>query len=556
LHGPTEPGGQGVSYIVYNGITLSLIQTKKVIEEPITVGQQTSGMRRTVTVLATVHNNTAGPVALGAPVPGQVAPAFPDGVAAWIGIRNQLMQQRRTFTYAVGNRIVASYTAPFGATNLSPGPNRVARFSGDQELGPKPLACNLVQFNGTATCVMEYTIQWSDKNCLDSPNQAVLAHVWKCDDDISETYFLTRTYQGRVIFDPRVVGGPSGALGIHPDRVRGLLLPAKANGFIRKQVLIQSSEDMKTLDYLVIDEQPQSFVNSNLVPKITATHAITNRLPTFGERAGAVASQLGAIQPPVHDPKRDIQPARSRVAGFANRGFEIAGVLGGIANFVAHGYSAIPLATHTIEVTAYGAPYCPASELARSARIVALWRLMKGTQVADPGLGVPDYGGSCIQQDSSEPFATTVRLEVVSRPLTMAPDNIAALWNLGRNQMVRFVGVGVPIRVDEPITSALGGRAVPASIQQLMYGGSFQGHPGDWGWVQTGGFAQDLMSNKDFNFRGVVNNGVLGTLGPNGEVTPFALMLIQTLQEVCDDTTAAAVFVDTAPLTRWPGANQ
>lgn len=543
-----------MSYILYNGITLSLIQTKKVIEEPITVGQQTSGMRRTVTVLATVHNNTAGPPALGAPVPGQVAPAFADGVAAWIGIRNQLMQQRRTFTYAVGNRSIASYTAPFGATNLSPGPNRVARFTGDPELGPKPLACNIVQFNGTSTCLMEYTIQWADKNCLDSPNQAVLAHVWKCDDDISETYFLTRTYQGRVIFDPRVVGGPSGVFGIHPDRVRGLLLPAKANGFIRKKVLIQSSEDMKTLDYLVIDEQPQSFVNSNLVPKITATHAVTNTLPTLRERAQAIGAQFGGGAGAAGVGQRFSDTTQQRVmnpnlrgtvggTGFLEAAF---GLLSFAPNFVAAGYSAIPLAVHTVEVTAYGSPFCPAAELARSARVVALWRLMKGSQIADPGLGVPDYGGSCTQQDSSEPFATTVRLEVTSRPVTMAPDSIAALWNLGRNQMVRFIGVGVPVAVEEPITSALGNRAVPASIQQLMYGGSFQGRPGDWGWVQTRGFAQDLMSNTDFGLRGSATNGVLGT------GSPFELMLIQTLQEVCDNTTAPATFISTAPLNAWP----
>jgi hypothetical protein len=557
LHAPTESGGQGVSQMTYNGVTMTVIQTKKILEESITLGQQVSGTRRTATVLATIHRTTAGPTVPGVPPVGpQAGAAFPDGAAAYVSIRNTLMQQRRGFNYTVGGVVIANFT-PTIPNNLVPAPNTTP-FEGDPELGPKPLACNLIAFYGTGTAMIEYTIQWATRACQEDDVQAVLAHVWKCDDDISETYFLTRTYQGRVIFDPRVVGGASGIGGIHPDRVRGLILPARAPGFVRKRVLIQSSEDMKTLDYTVIDEQPQQFVNSNLVPKIVAVHSIKNTNPSWVEKMKATGAMVTAPGGAMPDLEKGINPFKMSF-DILNAGFTAAGAA----------YTAIPLAVHHVKVTAYGSPDASLHTMARIARVIALWRLMKGSQLGLPlgnlnaslGFGGAEYGGSCSQTDSSDPYSSTVEIEAITRPLVMqnaanqvpglgdlinaafGADPVRDFWNLGRNDQLRVTN-GAPQQIQ--IFGIDGATPIPIPLQQLVFGGTIQGAPGAWGWLEPNGFAGDYLSNADKGIRGNYPNGVLGT------GSPFALMLIQTLQDICENDTVPAKFNAVAPLTQWP----
>ena len=44
-----------MSFLTYNGIQMSLVQTRRYLQEPIMLAQDTAGSRHILTVLATIH---------------------------------------------------------------------------------------------------------------------------------------------------------------------------------------------------------------------------------------------------------------------------------------------------------------------------------------------------------------------------------------------------------------------------------------------------------------------------------------------------------------------
>jgi hypothetical protein len=539
-----------MSYITYNGVAMTLIQTKRWEQVPIKIGQDIAGFRYTCTVLANLNTRTFG-LAAGTGADTSAAEAGTGrnaarGMVLWSILRETLMAQRRPFQMAVGSIVIADVGGP---TATSPT---------DIELGPKPLACNAIQFNGGGSVLVEYTIQWAAPNpCVGGktggpPNgMAVLAHVWGVNEDIDEDYFVTRVYQGRIQFDPRVAG-PAG--NIHPDSLRGALFPPLVNGLRRENIATRMSEDGFTFDYRLTDVQPYQLVNSNVVTRIAATHSLKQVTPTPKEYVDAVnsigtagASALSRykntkgmpLTPPKHGPVGRVQGAVNRLSGIAD-------LLPFVGATVSAMWSAIPVATHVFEATAYGTNQATYEELARAARVICLWRFMKFA----PQALTDNWGGAAETVNHSEPRSSSFMMQVHSTPrelatLTWTPNTgafisripglaallgrpgelwvrneIGGIWGAGANNMPDADMALQPIRTPDA-------QSVPPHIKQLMYGATPGFAPKEWnGPGGSRSFAPELLSNTDQGVRPYWPNG-----SPGNET--LALCLIAALQDPC-----------------------
>ena len=292
----------------------------------------------------------------------------------------------------------------------------------DIELGPKPLAANLVQINGDGSMLVEYTIQWAMPNpCPQRPVPlAVLAHAWMSSDDLDEQYFLTRTYRGRVHLNPKVVGAAGGNAALNPDQIRGLLLPPRTEGCYRT-LGVSILEDGFTVDYQIEDRQPQAFCNSFEVVRIEATQSMQFTLPSAAERLAGWGTAVGALSQATGGwagrggggTPFSPGPPRRGWGGAARNATNVAATTVDMMRGMVTG---IPVVEHIFTATAYGNPASRYSELARAARVVCLFRLMRGTLVGRfglPGAGTfLAYGGAAQQQDSADPKRSTFTLQL------------------------------------------------------------------------------------------------------------------------------------------------
>jgi hypothetical protein len=544
-----------MSYITYNGVAMTLIQTKRWEQVPIKNGQDIAGFRYTCTVLANLNTRTLG-LATGTGASTSAAEAGTGrnaarGMVLWSILRERLLAQRRPFQMAVGSIVIADVGGP------------TSTFPTDIELGPKPLACNAIQFNGGGSVLVEYTIQWAQPNpCVNTNGViAVLAHVWGVNEDIDEDYFLTRTYQGRIQFDPRVAG-PAGD--IHPDSLRGALFPPIQIGFRRENIATRMSEDGFTFDYRLTDIQPYQLVNSTTVTRIVATHSLKQMTPTPKEYADAAASigQVGASA--FHTFKNErgarLRPSNKyapvgRVQGIVNKAVGVADMIPFVGGAISAMWSAIPIATHLFETQAFGTNQATYEELARAARIICLWRLMKYSQQAV----VSNWGGAAETVNHSEPRSVSFMLQVHSTPRDMATQSwqpnvgsfvnripglaaffgnpgelwvhneVPGVWESGGNDMPTG-----PNMINKPITTPAGAQ-VPLHIRQLVYGATPGFGEKEWnGPDNTRSFAPELLSDSDRHQDG--EKGQARPYWPNGspgdEGLP-PLCLIAALQNPC-----------------------
>lgn len=489
-----------MSGIFYNDLAMTLVQTRRFIQEPIRWGQDIAGFRYTATVLANLNTQTLGPD--GGDRIGGVNPNL-RGLTLWNSLREQLLAQRRPFRFLVGDVVVADIQ-----TDANTAPDAV-----DSELGPKPLACNAIQFNGGGSVLVEYTIQWTTLNPCDTREegeQAILAHAWRSEDDISDTYFLTRTYTGRIHFNPKVIG-PANAGQLTADSIKRLFLPPKAQGFHRVSVKAQQAEDEFSYTYTVVDQEPQAFCNSREVVRIEAEHKLATTTPGPREQLGAWSTILGGAAGFAGAANKKVPV--SRLANLGRGANLFSGALSTITGF----FEGIPLTTNLITVTAFGSPTSRYSELARAARVVALYRLMRGTQT--PSF----FNGNMSQTDNTDPKSTTVQLEIVYRPRDIAAAGATAQqrWDAGNTTMPTLVGGQL---LDRPIQS-VAGENIPDSVRQVAYAGTI-GTANGWGWTENG-YAPDLLSNRD----ALVRDWVAVARRPDG--FDFTPALQAALQAVC-----------------------
>ena len=518
-----------MSFITYNGVSMTLIQTRRFIQEPIKIGQDIAGFRYTATVLANLNTNTFGTQA-----PSVINTRR--GLEIWNDLRERLMAQRRKFLMTVGNIVIADIVAtdPLLATGQAIPLDADKR---DIELGPKPLACNVVQFNGGGSVLVEFTIQWAVPNPC--PNlvipQSVLAHVWGVNEQLDEDFFVTRTYQGRVRLNPQVVQ-PGGT--INPDSLRSTLFPPIDPGLRRTNIQTKLSEDGFTLDYLVTDTQLHQLVNSKEVTRIVASHSIKQTAITPAQALDAV-NRIGAIAggrlerhrtAPTTDRQRNdaaLNPASvpgrgARLVNAAGTSLAAAQDIGQLASTV---LSMLTMVTHDFQATAYGTNAAGYNTLAQAARVVCLWRLMNFAPLAVAA----DWGGNAETQNESEPRCTTFSIQVHSRPrfiyrTTFVDQERAAAgggntveidgaWGAGNNTIPTVDGDGVggftgDLTDKEILTPD--NTKTPLHIKQLLYGATPGWGVNDWNGVAGAAntsFAPDLLGTRDSNFRPNFPNG-------------------------------------------------
>lgn len=563
-----------MSVIVYNGVACSFVHTKQFGEEDVYLGPDVAVRRYTATWELTIHRQTAG-TALG----DAVGVIGPDGVFAWQTVHDAMMTPRSAFRWVQGNRVLFD----LAVAGLKQG------LPGDCELGPKPLSFNIIGFNGNGSLVAQYTLQWALPNPCEDRNgkMGILAHVWKVDDDIDQHFFLTRTYMGVIRLDPRVIGAQSGRNGIHPDAVRQLVLPPRTPQMYRNAVQVRTLEDGYTIAYRVQDRQPTSFVNSNQVVRMEASHKVTHGRPGIVKRLEPqiqqwqlwvqFAQQITGVGGAVGRPRQNISPD----ARFNRE----QGLIGGIAtwwqNFNIRDlvrkqteYQGIPTVTHTIQATAYGHPASLYSELAKAARVVCTFRLMNsGLPLAEVG----NFDGSFVQEDRSDPKSVTCALEVTARPnaTVVAPragGDLAAraqnfafggrpeagfggeVW-LANNQIPQFPNVNANRLVAANVQGPRN-QQVPTDIRQLIYGGTILNGQRDelWGWVNAA-FAPDIMSTTDATARGpqdvaftrvdaTTPRGVNPRQGIGNQARALEAALIAAVQDPCAYKEAVRFAVD------------
>lgn len=508
------------------------------LHEPIRVGQDIAGFRYTATMLAYFHPNTITN-AVGA---GNVLAGL-SGAELWTTVREQLMAQRQSFLWILGDVTIADVAA---APNL------------DYELGPHPLSCNAIQFNSTGSILVEYTIQWATQNPCDlnpiPTPLAVLAHVWAVDEDLDEDFFLTRTYRGRIRFNP-LVAGPAGT--IHPDSLRPALFPPLVQGLRREGIMTKMSEDGFTFDYILKDIQPYQLVNSAVISRIEATHSVKQVTPTPKEYVEAVNSLGSAGARLAQTAWRGRKPLPSRF-GIVPRAIDRAvgwlDAVPAIGSAISAMWSAIPIATHTFEATAYGTNAADYVALAQAARVVCLWRLMKYAPLALAA----NWGGSSETTNQSNPRSVTFTMQVHSRPrqfqeqaIRINPGQgnpwqraeIVNVWDDGHNEMPDITKNFAPQTITDPA-----GGDIPNHIKQLLYGGTPGFFANDWNGLSAGNnagdnwsFAPDLFGKDDANDPAAVDSpGGKGILRPNfvdgikpDGMTPLQLCLIAALQDPC-----------------------
>ena len=528
-----------MSGIFYNEVGLTLIQTKRFMQENIKIGQDVAGIRYTATVLANCSRLTMG----GDPGDnsGRIIPSGPtvSGMEVWDSLRELLMTPRKPFVYNAGTTGPgAIQLANFG---VAPGQASLP----DIELGPKPLACNAIQFNGGGSVLVEYTIQWTVPNPCPGRDietkQAVLSHAWAAEDDIDPDFFISRTYTGRVRFNPNLVGAASraGAAAFTPDSFKRFLLPPLAPGMFRVKVWTKQSEDGITYDYRIDDKQPRALVNSAEITRMTAEHRIRTTTPSpldvlGGQRklamgiaggfAAAVTATLGtsqtvgAVAAGVANPHNLATALKTGIEGAQMTLGAITSSIGAHFDIAESQYMGIPITTHTLNVTAYGRPTTPYATLTQAARIVAVYRLMRAAN-----LPAGMFYGSVEQHDTADPKASTVVCEFFTRPrdFNAPPLTPAQRWNASGTQMPTLGGGGLtPV----PITSP-DGAPVPVGMQAILFGGTL-GAGDAWGWGGVG-FAPDLISATDAGVHGWQPLGVQ----PNN--SPFITAYMAALQDPC-----------------------
>lgn len=573
-----------MSVIAYNGVALGFVRTKSFAQEAVFLGPDVPKYRYTATVEVVIHRLTAGTDRGNLPPanPGGVAPAGPDGLAAWAAVHDRLMARRRPFVWRMATGVVANVPAGgFGPAG-----------NGDVEWGPVPLKLTILGFNSLGSAVAEYTIQWTAPNPCPNRNgvQAVLGHVWKSDDDLDQHLFMTRTYTGVLHLDPRVVGAQSGVGGVHPDAIRPLILPPRTPGMHRVQVQARFLEDGYTLAYKVVDRQPTAFVNSRDVVRMEADHKVEHQSPGVASRAKGVIARAQpyidavTVGGEIGSGLAGLFAAKvaARLAGVIKADVSLLKIVAGVyakleASLEAAQYVGIPTVTHTITATAYGHPSSPYATLASASRAVCLFRLMRSGAAID---GISLFDGSYSQHDRSDPKAVAGVLQVTTRPRSgvFAPvaegtwgedilrwaglprpaeplrNDGGVAWARGGNRMPTLVGGRV-----QPLEITAGGpknAPVPDGLRQLVYGGSIvDDATGLWGWVDAA-FAPDLMSTRDAASRlpqdaaytradgPAASRGVDATLPP---AVPLAATLIAALQDPCAYKQAARFNVTATP---------
>jgi hypothetical protein len=132
----------------------------------------------------------------------------------------------------------------------------------DAANGPTPLQCDPVNVvgEGTFNSVL-FTIEFNIVPVDPAAARLILSHRWQTSYQGDENHYLTRVTKGTVVFNGELLGITSdGAWGFSresPDLYRDQFFHPIPLGFVRTLPDVSISSDGLTMQYVILDQQPQ-----------------------------------------------------------------------------------------------------------------------------------------------------------------------------------------------------------------------------------------------------------------------------------------------------------
>lgn len=291
---------KGSSWLSYNGLLLAdcLTESYEMQEQRTPDGAQVLCKQHTIKVTAIINpainayratQNTNGfPVRQEVPLTG-----INQNIML---IRDQLMQDRKALTWAIGGTVVLD-SPRFLPQNLN------VRMPCDSMQGPKPLYCQVTHITGTSSYYVRFGIEtWVD-DCV-AALRYTKAHRFSMTHDVDgDTWLTTRQCQGQVQFHPEwieaikagLVGGAPEAL---PDNIVRNYMHPVPQGFKRQNVKVQAHPNGMELAYSFVDTE-QTLPLGTLSPatKLTAEFSLSSSLGAEKAALTQAAVHITAVGP-------------------------------------------------------------------------------------------------------------------------------------------------------------------------------------------------------------------------------------------------------------------
>lgn len=215
----------------YNGATIQDCLTKSFKQSPMRDPSQTDieYQKFTVRVAGLVHNVTSNSTFGLQPLVGGDTI-----VSAEKRLREQMMQERKTFDFTVGGvSLLAAVGTGTGSTR-------------DVNNGPKPQYLEITHITGTNAFHVEFEIEVCVVECAaDTNTRGILGNRWQVEDQIDKDFRITRTIRGRMRVKP----------GVDIHSLRGVVIPPLESSFYRESIDVIVNESGLEMAYTVVDRQ-------------------------------------------------------------------------------------------------------------------------------------------------------------------------------------------------------------------------------------------------------------------------------------------------------------
>lgn len=325
-------------------------------------------------------NNINGPIEqpLGAPKftrpTGQppVRAGIPAAVSD-VALRHALMQPRQQLIFSVGGLV--NIFSPLDGMQT------------DVMNGPTPIACNVVQLQGSRTWIVDYAIETCINECsLYGGNvPAVLSHVWEMQHELDADYFAKQTIRGRVLFRSDAII----RMGLNPDDYRTLIALDVPPGFKRERIQVHVGNPPNLIEYELVDRQLPLGWSMPGVTRLEATHSVsTDResgdvvalrtIKALAGHASKLAKEVAAnsARASAGMPGNELDPVHAAEIAAAVAGNATQGIIDAGADVLEGMISNMPINTHTIVVELWGDSSTNRAALEGFARQILAQRLL------------------------------------------------------------------------------------------------------------------------------------------------------------------------------------
>lgn len=197
-----------------------------------------------------------------------------------VAVRNHLMRPRKKLYYIVGEDTVLE--SPWAQDEKQ---------TCDDNNGPKPIACDVVQVHGRKTFIIEFIVQTDIDEQRLFPSEiggagiqdVMLSNAYEQEDDLDEHFFLTRITRGAAVFSTGVLQAiDNGFYQLDgkkttgdPDRFRkGINRLVPVPPFCKRENFrYHVNRDNNTLTYSFVDREQAFNLNVKAYPNIAEIRA-------------------------------------------------------------------------------------------------------------------------------------------------------------------------------------------------------------------------------------------------------------------------------------------